>query len=190
MTAATEYADAVLCAVRALRRHLDAPDPDRAKAAAGALLSLEKARLATGRDPGCGADPAAAEEYADAVLHAVRTLRRLLGDPDDARSLAAGSELLALDSARVRHGRDVAGTAAPRDDDEPAVDAEPLRPGVPWERGRPGRTNEDEEGRHAETPQAPARDSKSGRDGRAPREESADPQLAQAVPVAGGLPKS
>src|SRR5436309_6298824 len=121
MTAAGagEYADAVLDAVRGLRRHLDAPDPDRAQAAAETLLSLEKARIATGRDPGCGT----AEEYADAVLHAVRTLRRLLGDPDDARSLAAGADLLALDSARVRHGRDVAGTAAPRDDDESALDA-------------------------------------------------------------------
>ena len=52
----------------------------------------------------------AAEEYADAVMLAVRTLCRHMTDPDPARSMAACVEMMNLECTRMRHGRKVAGT--------------------------------------------------------------------------------
>ena len=82
---------------------------------------------------------AAAREYADAVMHAVRTLRRHLDDPDPARSMAACVEMMNLECTRIRHGRHVAGTEGASASNLAAAD-EPLvaRPGRPRDQHRAG----------------------------------------------------
>src|SRR5437762_6176572 len=56
------------------------------------------------------------ELWADAVLHAVGTLRRLMDDPDRDRALTACVEVMKLECARVRHGRPIAGIEGAEED--------------------------------------------------------------------------
>src|SRR5581483_12314301 len=135
------------------------------------MASLDVVLICPLQPAGAAAVSAAADkrwdEYVDTVLCAIRTLRRHMHDPDAWVSATACLAVIRLEAARIRHRRAIAGTegAKPWDLDLSGVLAgtEGLFAGAPGERGRPGRTPAGQKRRSAETAEAAAGGSQSGR---------------------------